>query len=78
MKILKINTTKTRDGFRAWLNDDERVTATSRQSAYLAAENLAVMVFVGRNQIRQISEDVLSKIVVRPIDGGGYRATYDD
>ena len=78
MRILKIQTTRTRDGFKAWLADDDSVRATATGSAFMAAENLAVRVFVGHNNRAQISEDVLSKIVVRPTDGGNYRATYDN
>ncbi len=77
MQILKIKTTRTRDGFKAYLADDNRIHATATSSAYIAAENLAVRLFVGHNHRAQISEEVLSKIVVQPTNGGNYRATYD-
>ncbi len=77
MQILKIKTTRTRDGFRAWLDDDPSVKATSTGSEHMAAQNLAVRRFVGHNNMAQISEEVLSKIVVNRVGGGTFRATYD-
>ncbi|MET0646418.1 MAG: hypothetical protein ABW208_07330 [Pyrinomonadaceae bacterium] len=77
MQILTIKTERTNDGFKAWLADKPNVKSTSTGSAYGAAENLAIKVFVGHNHRAQISEAVLSKIVVTPRQGGGYRATYD-
>jgi hypothetical protein len=78
VQILRIKTTKTNGGYKAWLYDDLSVTASSTTSAHTAAENLAVRVFVGHNRRAQIPEEVLSKIVVRPVDNGNYRATYDN
>lgn len=77
MRIIKIKTTKTNDGWRAWLEDDPSVKSTSTAGAYSAAENLAVKVFVGHNHRAQIDEAVLHKIVVKSVDNGNYRATYD-
>lgn len=78
MQILNIKTERTSNGFKAWLADKPNVKATSTVGAYIAAENLAIRVFVGHNHRAQISEAVLSKIVVSPTPGGNYRATYDN
>jgi hypothetical protein len=77
MQILNIKTERTADGFKAWVVENPSVEATSTSTAYTAAENLAIRVFVGHNNRAQISEAVLSKIVVKPTFGVNYRATYD-
>ncbi|HEX8500763.1 MAG TPA: hypothetical protein VF659_09240 [Pyrinomonadaceae bacterium] len=77
MQILKIKTTRTRDGFRAWLVDDPDVKASSTSSEHMAAQNLALRVFVGHNHMAQISEEMLSKIEVKRVGGGTFRAIHD-
>ena len=76
MKILKIKTSRTSAGFTAWLDDDPSKKATSTSSDHMAAENLALRVFAGHNNRAQLSEEVLSKIVVKRANGGTFRATY--
>lgn len=77
MQILNIKTECTSNGFRAQLADKPNVKATSTSTAYTAAENLAIRVFVGHNNRAQIPEEVLHKIVVTRTRDGHYRAIYD-
>ena len=77
MRKHKIKTTSSQGGYKAWLADDPKKCSTSTISAYSAAYNLAVKLFLGHNHLAQHDAAELRKVIVSQTGHGNSLATYD-
>lgn len=77
MKSLIIKTTKTNDGFKAWLMPDLKKSSTSPRSRHAAAFNLAVRTFLGHNRFAQLPDGEVEKVKVESQGGVFFVATYN-
>jgi hypothetical protein len=77
MRKLKIKTTRARDGYTAYLEDNPKKRATSTGNAQRAANNLAVRLFFGHNHRAQLPREELEKVIITRLNGDTFLATYD-
>lgn len=80
MRKLKIQTAPYQGGFQAWVEGERnkrKSRSTSTSSAFTAARNLAVRLFLGHNHYAQLDAETVEKVVISQTGADTYLATYE-